>query len=254
MITIERNAPVTTLLIDRPARRNALDHRSIKQLVDAIRMAQADTACRVIVIRGRGGTFCSGRDLADANVGADLKEILAYDEDWTDVIHLLAASSKPSLAVVEGYAVAGGFTLAMSCDLVIAEKSARFGALEMRGGFPAAVNCAVLARVAGPRKALEYLLSADTFSATHLNQAGLINHVADGQAELERMTAEMTGGLGALDPIAVKLTKDAHRMASTMPISEAIVMGRQLNSLLMATGRIASARDGQKGLKPPDGA
>ena len=250
MIAIDTFQAVTTLAITRPLRRNALDHATVKALAAAIAGAAADPDCRVIVIRGAGGTFCSGRDLADARAGAPLSEILAYDEDWTDILHLLTGLSKPSVAVVEGHAVAGGFTIAMGCDLVIAEAGARFGALEMRGGFPAAVNCAILARVTGPRKALEYLLSADTFPAAHLAAAGLVNHVADGAAELARIVADVTGRLAALDPIAVKLTKDAHRMASSMPISEAIVMGRQLNSLLMASGRVTAARDRLAGGKP----
>ncbi len=243
MIIPETRDAVTTLWIDRANRRNALDHASVKALVDAIAAAEADANCRVVALRGKGGTFCSGRDLSDARQDAPLGDILAYDEDWTDIFHLLTGLSKPSVAVVEGYAVAGGFTLAMACDFVIAEAGARFGALEMRGGFPAAVNCAILSRVAGPRKALEYLLSADTFPTEHLSAAGLINHVADGPANLEQMTRHETDRLASLDPLSVKLTKDAHRMASTMPISEAIVMGRQLNALLMASGTITAARD-----------
>ncbi len=240
MITVATDNAVTTLLIDRPARRNALDHADIKALGAAIGQAGADADCRVLVIRGAGGTFCSGRDLADARQDAALADILAYDEAWSDVLQLLGRLPKPSVAVVEGYAVAGGFTLAMGCDFVIAEASAKFGALEMRGGFPAAVNCAVLTHLVGPRKALEYLLSADVFPAAHLAAAGLVNHVAAGPAELARIVGDVTAGLAALDPVAVKLTKDACRMAASMPLAEAIVMGRQLNSLLMASGRITA--------------
>lgn len=243
MVVVEKAGPVTALVMSRPERRNALDHASVKALGAGIADAEADAGCRCLVIKGAGGTFCSGRDLGDARADAPLAEILAYDEDWTDILHLLRGMSKPSLAVVEGHAVAGGFTLAMGCDFVIAEKSARFGALEMRGGFPAAVNAAILSHLAGPRIALEYLLSADTFTTAHLAANRLVNHVADGTAELERIAAEVAARLASLDPVAVKLTKDAHRMASSMPLSEAIVMGRQLNALLMSSGRITAARD-----------
>jgi enoyl-CoA hydratase/carnithine racemase len=246
MIAIETHGPTTTLRIDRPQRRNALDHRSIAALSDALAAAEADPSCRVVAIRGTGGTFCSGRDLGEARTDAPLEELLAYDEAWTDIFHLLTGASKPSVAIVEGHAVAGGFTLAMGCDFVVAERGARFGALEMRGGFPAAVNSAILSRVAGPRKALEYLLSAETFPAEHLERAGLINHLADGGDALEETARQVCERLAALDATAVKLTKDAHRMASVMPISEALVMGRQLNALLMATGRITAARDRNK--------
>lgn len=237
---------ITTLAIDRPARRNALDHATIKALSGGIADAGRDADTRVLVIRGAGGTFCSGRDLGEARADASLEELLAYDEDWSDVLHRLGALTKPSVAVVEGYAVAGGFTLAMGCDFVIAERGARFGALEMRGNFPAAVNCAVLSHLVGPRKALEYLLSADTFPAEHLLSSGLVNHVADGADALERIAAQVVGRLAALDPTAVKLTKEAHRMASSMPVAEAITMGRQLNTLLMGTGRISAAAKARK--------
>jgi acetyl-CoA C-acetyltransferase/enoyl-CoA hydratase len=243
MINREQAGPLTSLIIDRPERRNALDHASVKALAAALAEAEADAQCRCIVLRGAGGTFSSGRDLGDARHDAPLADILAYDEDWTDILHLLRGMSKPSVAVVEGHAVAGGFTLAMGCDFVIAERDAKFGALEMRGGFPAAVNTAILAHLAGPRIALEYLLSAETFPAEHLFRNRLVNHLADGPAELMRIVGEVTGRLAALDPVAVKLTKDAHRMAQSMPLAEAIVMGRQLNALLMSSGRITAARD-----------
>jgi enoyl-CoA hydratase/carnithine racemase len=246
MIDLEQVDAVTTLVINRPERRNALDHAGVKALSAAIADAEADAECRCLALRGAGGTFSSGRDLGDARHDAPLADILAYDEDWTDIFHLLHGLSKPSVAVVEGHAVAGGFTLAMGCDFVIAERGARFGALEMRGGFPAAVNTAILSHLAGPRIALEYLLSTDTFPAEHLLHNRLVSHVADGPAELQRIAGEVTVRLAALDPVAVKLTKDAHRMASTMPVSEAIVMGRQLNALLMTSGRITAARDNLK--------
>jgi enoyl-CoA hydratase/carnithine racemase len=243
MIDVTEAGAITTLTIDRTERRNALDHATIEALAAAISAAEASPDCRCIVLKGAGGTFSSGRDLADARSDAPLAEILAYDEHWTDVLHLLHDLSKPSVAVVEGHAVAGGFTLAMGCDFVIAERGARFGALEMRGGFPAAVNTAILTHLVGPRIALEYLLSAETFPAEHLFQNRLINALADGPAELQRMVDDMTARLAALDPVAVKLTKDAHRMAAAMPVSEAIVMGGQLNALLMSSGRITAARD-----------
>ncbi|MEZ5853435.1 MAG: enoyl-CoA hydratase/isomerase family protein [Hyphomicrobiaceae bacterium] len=196
---------------------------------------------------GAGSTFCSGRDLGDARADAPLEEILAYDEDWTDIFHLLSGSAKPSVAIVEGHAVAGGFTLAMGCDFVVAEAGRDLVRWKCAAAFrrPSTVRCCRVSQ--GPGKALEYLLSADTFEAEHLAAAGLINRLAEGRDALEAAARDMCERLAALDPTAVKLTKDAHRMASVMPISEALVMGRQLNALLMATGRITAARDKNKG-------
>src|SRR3546814_17703235 len=80
----------------------------------------------------------------------------------------------------------------------------------MRGGFPAAVNTAVLAHRVGPRRALELLLSAGTFSASALHEMGLINHLAKDASELARIEAQFVGDLAALDPTAVRLHKETH--------------------------------------------
>lgn len=241
MIRSEQSAGVTTLTLDRPARRNALDEAMIGALAGALEAADGNAACRCVVLKGAGGTFCSGRDLADAQGRRELDAVLAYDEAYARIFVRLAALAKPSVAVVQGHAVAGGFTLAMGCDFVLAEAGARFGALEMKRGFPAAVNCAVLAHKTLPRNALELLLSAGTHPARRLHEMGLVNRVAADAAELVRVEAEFVAGLAALDPLAVRLTKETLRAAAAMPYAEALTLGKQLNALLMASGRIAPA-------------
>ena len=170
--------------------------------------------------------------------GKGLEETLAFDDLYTGMFENLRRMSKPSVAVVRGYAVAGGFTLAMGCDFVLATRDATFGALEMRGGFPAAVNTALLSHLTGPRLALEFLLSARTVSAARLFEAGLINKLASDAEELEKMEKDFVAGLLELDPIAVKLTKETHRAASAMPLGEALLAAKQLNALLAASGQI----------------
>ena len=243
MIVVETSGPVTALVMARPERRNALDQPTIHALRDGIRAAEADTACRCLIIRGSAGTFCSGRDLGDARRDAPLEEILAYDDAWADIIGDLRSLPKPSVAVVSGHAVAGGFTLAMACDFVLAERSARFGALEMKGGFPAAVNTAILTHLVSRRVALAYLLSDETFPAERLLRDGLVSEIADGAADLERIERAMSERLVRLDPTAVRLTKESSRAMAARPESEAIRAGSQLNSLMMASGRITAARD-----------
>ena len=143
------------------------------------------------------------------------------------------------MAVVQGYAVAGGFTLAMGCDFVIAERGARFGALEMRNGFPAAVCTPVLARLLGPRLGLELALFGDLIAAERLHAAGLINRLADGEDELDRIAGEFLGHLAGLDPHAVALTRETFRAAENMPLDNALDMGKHLNQLVGASGWFA---------------
>ena len=170
-----------------------------------------------------------------------LEEYLAFDDLYTGMFEALRGMSKPSVAVVRGYAVAGGFTLAMGCDFVLAEQGALFGALEMRGGFPAAVNTALLSHLTGPRLALEFLLSARTVPATRLFEAGLINRLGSGAEDLAKIEREFISGLLELEPVAVKLTKETHRATSAMPLGEALLVAKQLNSLLAASGQIDKA-------------
>ena len=233
-------AGVTTVRINRPARRNALDTASFTALGDAFAAAEADPDCRVLRLEGAGGNFCAGRDL-DAGGAGDLHAVLAWDEAWTRIYRLLRRSAKPSVAVVEGYAVAGGFTLAMACDFVLSETGARYGALEMRNGFPAAVNTPVLSKLVGPRLALEFLLFGDLIEAPRLYDVGLINRLAEGPAALATLADDFCARLAGLDGDAVTMTKELHRATLSMPLDEALTMGKHANALIKASGRLDEA-------------
>ena len=243
MISRHHNDHVTTLVISRPEKRNALNWATIRELADGIDAAEADPDCRCLLITGQGEHFVAGRDLDEASADCTLDNALANDEAYTRIFTTLRTMSKPSVAVVRGYAVAGGFTLAMGCDFVLADHSAKFGALEMRGGFPAAVNTAVLSHLLGPRQALELLLSANLFAAEHLYRIGLINQLFESPQALNAAKEIFTADLAGLDPIAVKLTKETLRATAAMPITDALVMAKHLNALLMTSGRINAAAE-----------
>tara|TARA_B100000676_G_scaffold310527_1_gene377397 strand:- start:820 stop:1575 length:756 start_codon:yes stop_codon:yes gene_type:complete len=234
---------VTTITLNRPQQRNALNEDVIRRLADATAEAAADPDCRCLVVKGQGDHFCAGRDIGEADKSMTLSQVMEYDQLWADVIGSIRTMGAPSVAVVRGFAVAGGFTLSMSCDFVLAERSARFGALEMKGGFPAAVNTAVLSHLVGPRQSLELLLSAGTFTAEQLNDMGLINRLATNEDELAALEKEFVEDLKALDPLAVKLTKETHRAVRRASMEEALITAKQLNSLLMTSGKIDEAAD-----------
>ncbi len=243
MIRIEKAEAATTMVLDRPDKRNALDWDMIRQLAGALAEADVDPECRCVVITGAGDGFCAGRDLGAGKGRGELEQVLADDDAYQAVFEALRRLTKPSVAVVRGHAVAGGFTLAMGCDFVLAERGARFGALEMRGGFPAAINTAILGHLVGPRQALELLLSADTFPAERLHAMGLVNRLAADAEELGEVERAFVAGLVALDPVAVRLTKETLRATAAMPLGEALIVGKQLNALLMASGRIDRAAE-----------
>jgi enoyl-CoA hydratase/carnithine racemase len=241
MIRSERDGRAVRLIIDRPQRRNALSIEMIRALAAALADADADIDCRCVVIEGAGDSFCSGRELAPGEGSRSLEQVLAYDDAYGEIFQRLNALTKPSLALVRGYAVAGGFTLAMACDFIVADESARFGALEMKNGFPAAINTAVLSRGLGRRRALELLLFGDTVSATELFRIGLINQLAADANELRQVAADWTARMAALDATAVRLTKETYRAVAGLPLADALTVGKQLNALLLASGRIDEA-------------
>ena len=243
MTRVMKRGGVTTITLNRPQQRNALNEDVIRRLADATAEAAADPDCRCLVVKGQGDHFCAGRDLGEADKSMPLGQVMEYDQLWADVIGSIRTMGAPSVAVVRGFAVAGGFTLSMACDFVLAERSARFGALEMKGGFPAAVNTAVLSHLVGPRQSLELLLSAGTFTAEQLNSMGLINRLAANEDELAALEKEFVEDLKALDPLAVKLTKETHRAVRRASMEEALITAKQLNSLLMTSGKIDEAAD-----------
>ena len=240
MILVQERGAVREIILDRAPQRNALNVEMIEALAVAVAAADAAADCTCIVIKSSSEHFCAGRDLAPGRA-RDLASVLAYDDAYAAIFERLRVLNKPSLAVVRGYAVAGGFTLAMGCDFVIADESAKFGAVEMNHRFPAAINTALLSHLVGPRRALELLLLGEMTGARALYEMGLINRIASDAPALMQVEATLTAQLAALDPAAVRLTKETHRAACNMPLADALTMGKQLNALLLASGRIDEA-------------
>ncbi|MEM7253242.1 MAG: enoyl-CoA hydratase/isomerase family protein [Pseudomonadota bacterium] len=240
MIEIERDGVVQLIWLNRPERRNAINREMIDGIRAGIDEASRDPNCRCVVIRGRGGTFSSGRDLGSTERPNGLPETLERDIAWTGIFEAMHGLEKPSVAIVEGYAVAGGFTLSMACDFVLASDDAYFGAFEMRNGFPAAINTPLLAKLGGPKRTLEWAMFGEPIAASALYAAGLINRLMPND-ELEATAAAFIGTLSALDPDAVALTKQLHRLSLESPHGHSLQAGKYVNALLAASGRISEA-------------
>jgi enoyl-CoA hydratase/carnithine racemase len=240
VIRVQQHGAICEIILDRPQQRNALTVEMIGSLASAVATADAAADCRCLVIKSSGEHFCAGRELAPDRA-RDLDSVLAYDDAYAAIFERLRVLNKPSVAVVRGYAVAGGFTLAMGCDFVIADESAKFGAVEMNNRFPAAINTALLSHLLGPRRALEILLLGEITGARALHEMGLINRLAADAPALAALEATFSAQLAALDPAAVRLTKETHRAACNMPLADALAVGKQLNALLLASGRIDEA-------------
>ena len=239
MIETDLNEGVLRLTLNRPEARNALNAEGMAGLNAALRDAERNEAVRVLVIQAAGQAFSAGRDLKEAPT-LPLETALQQHDDWATVYQRLQRLTIPTVAVVQGFAVAGGFTLAMGCDFVLASRTARFGAMEMANGFPAAVCTPLLAHLLGPRLGLELALFGEPVGAERLYEMGLVNALADDDAALPALADDFVGRLLKLNPGAVKQTKEAFRAARTMPLDQAMVIGKHLNQLLDAAGNFAA--------------
>jgi len=191
-VRVEHAGPVTTVLLARPERRNAVDGETAAALADAFREFDEDADARVAVLHGEGGVFCAGADLKA--VGTPAGNRVAPDGDGP-MGPTRMRIGKPVIAAVAGHAVAGGLELALWCDLRVAEESAVFGVFCRRWGVPLIDGGTVrLPRLIGTSRALDMVLTGRPVDAREALAMGLANRVvADGssRAAAEELAAEL---------------------------------------------------------------
>jgi enoyl-CoA hydratase len=176
-VRIERDGPVFTVLLSRPERRNAVDGPTALALADAFREFERDPNALVAVLHGEGGVFCAGADLQA--VGTESGNRVEVDGDGP-MGPTRASLSKPTIAAVAGYAVAGGLELALWCDLRVAERSAVFGVFCRRWGVPLIDGGTVrLPRLIGVGRALDLVLTGRGVGAEEALAVGLVNRVVE---------------------------------------------------------------------------
>jgi enoyl-CoA hydratase len=199
-VRVERDGPVTTVILSRPERRNAVDRPTADALAEAFVAFEHDAAASVAVLWGEGGTFCAGADLKAIAEGkgnriappAEGFDSLAADAPMGPTRMRL---SKPVIAAIAGHAVAGGLELALWCDLRVAEEDAVFGVFCRRWGVPLIDGGTVrLPRLIGESRALDMILTGRPVGAQEALTMGLANRVVPrGQArvEAERIAREI---------------------------------------------------------------
>ncbi len=180
-VRVERDGPVTTVILSRPERRNAVDGPTAAALAAAFRAFDADDEAAVAVLHGEGGVFCAGADLKA--VGSETGNVVSDDGDGPMGPTRLRLG-KPVIAAVAGHAVAGGLELALWCDLRVAEEDAVFGVFCRRWGVPLIDGGTVrLPRLIGVSRAMDLVLTGRPVGAAEAERIGLVNRgVPRGQA------------------------------------------------------------------------
>jgi enoyl-CoA hydratase/carnithine racemase len=208
-VLVDDAGPVRRLTLNRPESLNALDGRLLSALDSALDEAATSEEVRVVVLRGAGRAFCAGYDLAGytSNDPGDAAELFAGQEGLAARMLRIHDYSKPTIAQVHSYALAGGTDLMLACDIAICADDSWFGYVDIRFG-SAAVSM-FLPWVVGLRKAKELLYTGnDRIGADEALQIGLVNAVVP-HAQLEDAVMTMAEEIAKNEPVVVQLTKRA---------------------------------------------
>jgi enoyl-CoA hydratase len=224
---------VALVTIERPEVLNALNFDLLDALADALAALDADDRCRAIVLTGSGTrAFAAGADIRELAVQTPVTLLV---DDRFAVWERIAATRKPVIAAVRGFALGGGCELAMSCDLIVAGDDARFGQPEINlGVMPGAGGTQRLTRAIGRARAMDLVLTGRTITAQEAEAMGLVSRVVPADETLDA-ALELAGTIAAKAPVAVLAAKEAVRLAEELPLGAGLRHERRAFFGLFAT-------------------
>lgn len=230
----QNNTRIITL--NRPDKRNALNDELIAELKAALIAADADESVRAIVIRGAGKDFCSGADLSALQkiANASHEENLEDARSLGELYKLIRRVRQPVIAAVKGRALAGGFGLALACDVIFAHDEARFGFPEVKIGFVPAMVAAILRRNMSEKDAFATLTLGNEISAAELLKRNIVEAIIQGEDFDSEVTA-IAKQYEKLSASAVQMTKRLLYDIETLTFDAAIELGAQTNATARMT-------------------
>src|SRR5262252_490862 len=228
---------IAKLTLNRPEKRNPLSPATIGELVAAFEAAKADPAVRAVVLTGAGKVFSAGGDLSAMSGGGPAA---AKPASLVDLFMTMSHLGKPTIAMVNGHAMAGGLGLMVACDLAIASDAAQFGTPEINVGlWPMMIMAQIFRNV--PRKAaMELILTGDRIDAKAAERIGLVNRAVPA-GELEHVTLELARKLAKKSPLIMKMGLSAFYETQDMDLERALPY---LQAQLLAVLSTEDAREG----------
>ena len=250
-VRYEVHGPVARVTIDREARRNALSWDVVRGLRAAVAAARDDAAVRVVVLTGAGDrAFCAGADLTGMASGGGPVALHEARGELARLFEDLWALGKPTVARVRGYALAGGFGLALACDLVVAADDAVFGTPEVDVGLWPFMITVPLTRAMPPKMALELMLTGRRVAADEALRLGFVNRVV-AAAGLDAAVDELAATLASKPPDAVRLGLASFHEVWGRPADEALRVLHPLLSVLAAGEEAAEGLAAFAEKRPP---
>ncbi len=236
-IELKTEGRVATVTLNRPARLNALNDVTIRELTDVFTSLQRQNDLRAIILTGAGRAFCAGMDLdylrKYANLGQE--ENMEDARNLLRLLLLIHNHKKIVIAMVNGPALGGGCGLAAACDFVIAGTEAKIGAPEVHLGFVPAVILVFLIKRLGESGAREFVLRGGVYSAEEARNAGFLKYIVP-DAQLAEFTGEFALQLASTtSPSSITLTKELFSRFDDMPRTDALEYAASLNALVRKT-------------------
>ncbi len=228
----ERRDAVMLITLNRPQALNALNSTVMRELAEALRACDADDTVGAIVLTGSEKAFAAGADIKEMQ---PVTFVSAYLGDFLGGWEAIAATRKPIIAAVSGYALGGGCELAMICDLIIASETARFGQPEITLGIiPGMGGSQRLTRAVGKAKAMDMVLTGRMMDATEAERAGLVARVVAPE-RLQEEALEAANKIASFSRTAVLMAKEAVGRSQELTLAEGLRYERRLFHSLFAT-------------------
>jgi enoyl-CoA hydratase len=234
-LLVTDDGAVRTLTINRPDKLNALNAQVIADLTEAFAQAGKDESVRALVLTGAGGkAFVAGADIAEMR-GLTPLQLRDFSRHGQALMLSIERLGKPVIAAINGFALGGGFELAMACHLRIASENAKIGQPEVKLGLiPGFGGTQRLPRLAGRGAALELCLLGEPIDATHALQLGLINRIVPAD-DIAGEAAAWAGKLAALAPQALRGVIDAVAFGAESPLDQGLEYETQLFAVLASS-------------------
>lgn len=233
---------VATILFNRPEKHNAFNAQVISELMDAFETVRASN-CRLLILRGTGRSFSAGADLQWMQAAAHYTKA-ENEEDalqLANMLHKLSELPMVTLACIHGACMGGGAGIAAACDIVIAQKNAKFRFPEVRFGLTPGTISPFVIRAIGPRYARALFVTGEGFDAEYAEKIGLAHYVVQDEVEMEKLTEQLSDLAFHAAPEAVRYAKILVDEVTDHPINE---------ELMHKTARhIATRRASKEGLE-----
>jgi enoyl-CoA hydratase len=231
-VLVEKDQPVAVVTLHRPQQLNALSYDLVKDLCLALEDLDRDGEIRAIIVTGGEKVFAAGADIKEMAARGPFDQRIQERLAYRDRINKI---SKPLIAAVSGFALGGGCELALSCDIIIASETARFGQPEVNLGIiPGSGGTQRLTRAVGKYRAMELVLTGEFMSAAEAERFGLVNRVVPVELLLDEAKS-VARKIAAKPALAIKAAKEAVLKSANTSLDEGLEFERKSFYLLFAS-------------------